>query len=390
MVKAQQWLTDNYENKKNETTEIRNNENIKLDGGLTIDNYSNLTKIFLGGSKGITELIINNCPNVEVIFVSDNQIIKIEGLPNLTKLRKLSFGNNKVEEVDVSQNKQLEMLTFFKNPSNLKFTNGIKGLTNLTFWNSDETFAITKFLEQASEEDLKGIAEELKLNVEGKTPSEMKQIIKNEAAKIEQNKTKINEKLPGLLDQAARVDDNKLAEIKDKVDKGEEYQKLVNELANAPIVDIDKIDQTKLTDELKKTADYKKLATDNSDLVTDDGKISQEKINGLKTASGDAKDAMSILGVDNLKPETLNAKLGGVKLSDIPGSETLKSTLEKNKKLEEALSKVGINPNDVDIEKRLVKWSLLEKAVIEIHGKNYEKSLEVQEYQNQIEVNTNK
>ena len=46
------------------------------------------------------------------------------------------------------------------------------------------------------------------------------------------------------------------------------------EPTNAPIVDADKIDQTKLTDELKKAANYEKLVENenNKELVTDDGK----------------------------------------------------------------------------------------------------------------------
>ncbi|CAG8465009.1 10477_t:CDS:2 [Gigaspora margarita] len=300
MVEAQKWLTDNYENKKDNTEEIRINESteedIELEGKLTIDGYPNLQKIFLGGTKGITELSINNCPNVEVVFVSDNQITKIEGLANLTKLRKLSFGNNKIEEIDISQNKQLEMLHFAENPKDFKFINGIKELSKLTF-------VITTLLEQASGEDLKEIAEGLKLNVDGKTPEEMKEAIKNEVAKIEQNKTKLNDKLPGLLDSTATVDDAKLEEIKNNVDKGEKYQKLVDETTNAPIVDADKkeIDQTKLTDQLGKATDYEKLVNDNQDLVTDDGskKIDQTKIDGLKTSKEKLEGALRNAGIDS-------------------------------------------------------------------------------------------
>src|SRR5438445_693268 len=148
MVEAQQWLADNYKNKDN-AIEIRIDDGIELDGKLMIDNYPKLKNIFLDDTKGITELKFNNCPNVEVVFVSYN--------------------------------------------------------------------------------------------------------------KIEQNKTKLNEKLPSLLDKTAKVDDTKLEEIKNNVEKGKEYQKLVAEPTNAPIVDADKIDQTKLTDELEKAANYEKL-----------------------------------------------------------------------------------------------------------------------------------
>src|SRR5438128_876454 len=115
MVEAQQWLADNYKNKDN-AIEIRIDDGIELDGKLMIDNYPKLKNIFLDDTKGITELKFNNCPNVEVVFVSDNKITKIEVLADLTKLRKLGFSNNNIKKIDISQNEQLEMLVFFNNP----------------------------------------------------------------------------------------------------------------------------------------------------------------------------------------------------------------------------------------------------------------------------------
>jgi hypothetical protein len=391
MVVAQQWLTDNYKN-KDDTIEIRIGDDVKLDGKLMIDNYLKLKNIFLNGAEGITGLKFDNCPNVEVVFVSDNKITEIEALADLAKLRKLGFSNNDIKKIDISQNKQLEMLIFFNNPKDLEFVNGIKNLSKLFFLNSNNTFAITKLLERASGADLKEIAEELKLNIDGKTPEEMKQIIKEEAAKIEQNKVKLNEKLPGLLDQTGTISDKKLEEITNNVDKGKEYQKLVDEATNTPIAEAGKIDQTKLTDQLKKAADYEKLVTDNSDLVTEDGKeIDQKKIDGLKTSSGDAANAMPILGVDNLKSDTLNTKLGNAKLSDIPDSETLKSILEKKKELEDALNNIGINPNGDDLKKNLAMLNGLRESVEGLFGKEkYIEILKVQEYESRVEINTNK
>jgi len=135
MVKAQEWLTNNYENKKNDETEIKISEGTELEEKLTIDGYPQLKKIYLGGvkksDKGITELTIDNCPAVETVYVANNQITKIEGLEKLTKLRKLSFGGNKIEKIDISKNTELEMLYFHGNPANLEFTNGLKDLSKL-------------------------------------------------------------------------------------------------------------------------------------------------------------------------------------------------------------------------------------------------------------------
>src|SRR4051812_5022301 len=112
MVNAQDWLTKKYESKKAETTEIRFEKGAKLEEievtelkeTLKIAGYSKLKKIFLDGAREITELEIVGCPIVEAIFVSDNQIAKIEGLENLAELRKLSFGGNKVKKINISKN----------------------------------------------------------------------------------------------------------------------------------------------------------------------------------------------------------------------------------------------------------------------------------------------
>src|SRR4051812_46898096 len=120
---AKNWLVNNYENKKDSTEIISVSGGIELEGALVIDGYKKLTKIFLNGAKKIAELKINDCPEIEIMFVSDNQITKIEGLDKLTKLKKLSFGGNKIEKIDISKNTELEMVVFFQNPKNLEFVN---------------------------------------------------------------------------------------------------------------------------------------------------------------------------------------------------------------------------------------------------------------------------
>ncbi|CAG8593422.1 997_t:CDS:2 [Cetraspora pellucida] len=177
--------------------------------------------------EGITELKITNCPAVETLFVSDNQITKIEGLTDLSKLKKLSFGGNKLEEIDISKNTELEMLYFRDNPATLKFANGIKNLSKLI-------------------KELKEIAKELGLDGEGKSLDEIKQAIKDELDKNKQNKEKLDQELPGLFGADGKVDESKLGEIKDKAEKGNNYNDLVEK--NPDLIVDGKIDQGKLSD----------------------------------------------------------------------------------------------------------------------------------------------
>jgi len=293
---AKKWLTDNYESKKNSTEVISISEDTELEGELIIDGYPKLKSIFLDNAKKITQLKIDNCPDVEIVFVSDNQITKIEGLEKLTKLKRLSFGSNQIKEIDISKNTELEILVFFKNPSDLKFLNGIKNLSKLIIMNSDDTFAVTTLLNQASEKDLKEIAGKLNLNVDGKDSERMKKDIIDEIDKINQNHAKLNGKFPNLISDKNELDNGKLEKIKEDSDKGEKYQKLVDEKENDPIKDTAKkeIDQNKLKDVLGKAAEYDKLVTKNPNLV-DNGKIDQGKIDQISQGSKDTIEQVKAL-----------------------------------------------------------------------------------------------
>ncbi|MCE8159194.1 MAG: hypothetical protein I3270_02135 [Candidatus Moeniiplasma glomeromycotorum] len=69
-----------------------------------------------------------------------------------------------------------------------------------------------------------GINEE---EAKNKTPEEIKQLIHDENAKNQQNKTKFNQEFPGLLDPSGKVDDNKLSEIKKGVEKVKPLEDLI-------------------------------------------------------------------------------------------------------------------------------------------------------------------
>nr|CAG8439296.1 2924_t:CDS:2 [Entrophospora candida] len=282
---------------KNET--IDNVKYEELEGDLEIKGYSNLEKILLNSAKKISKISIEDCPNVKVIIVYDNQITEIK-VPDdgLTNLQKLNFGNNKVEKIDVSKSVQLETLIFYGNPTGLQFVNGIKSLAKLVSLNTSETFPIITLLEKASEDDLKEVAEKLKLPAEGKSKDEIKKEIIAEIEKNNQNKEKLKDPengIPELLNDKGEIDKDKLKNLKDDAEKGKKYQALLDEPTNEPIKNKDKneIDQAKLTEKLKGAAEYEEFKSKNPNLITADGKIDQSKIDEFKKA-GDEGEALKL------------------------------------------------------------------------------------------------
>jgi hypothetical protein len=170
-----------------------------------------------------------------------------------------------------------------------------------------------------------------------------------------ENKRKVNDAdkgLPGLLDDDDKVIDSKLKEINGFVKEVAVLHDVGKKPGNAEILENGEFSQTKYDALLTIKSNYEDLAKKYPELSTD-GKIDPNKINGLKTASGDSLAALTTLGVSDLKPDTLNAKLGGSKLSDITAPGTLKDLLEKvsnlekeNSKYKEIIQKTGIDPND--------------------------------------------
>jgi hypothetical protein len=289
---AQQWLQENYESQKNSATKIVISGGVELEGDLEIKGYSSLEKILLNSSKQISKISIENCPNIKVIIVNDNQITEIKGLDSLTNLQKLNFGDNKVEKIDVSKNTQLETFIFYGNPGKLQ-VDGLKNLIKLVSLNTSDTFPIVTLLEQASEADLKELADKLKLPVEGKSKDEIKKEIIAEIEKNNQNKDKLKDPkngIPDLLNDKGEIDKDKLEKLKNEAENGKKYQKLLDEPTNDPIKSPDKkeINQTELTKKLKEAAEYEEFKKNNPDLFTND-KIDQSKISEVKKASGEGK-----------------------------------------------------------------------------------------------------
>jgi len=198
----------------------------------------------------------------------------------------------------------------------------------------------------------------LDIDISGKNPEEIRNLIEGRGKRDRENEQKLNDTatgLPGLLSTSSTpkgaIDDNELKKINDKLKEINQVHDITSHPNNAKILDSDKFSQTKLDELVGKGNDYDDVVKNNPELV-DNGKISQGKIDGLKDANKDAAAAITRLGVADLKVPTLDAKLGdATKLSDIPT--TLKDLLEKDKKIDGALNKVGIDPKGNDVEQQL-------------------------------------
>jgi Leucine-rich repeat (LRR) protein len=234
---------------KSETLETIKYE--ELEGDLEIKGYSNLEKILLNSAKKISKISIENCPNIKVIIVNDNQITEIKGLDGLTNLQKLNFGDNKVEKINISENIQLGSLIFYGNPKNLQFIDGIKSLDKLISLNSTSTFPIITLLEKASEDDLKEVAGKLKLPVGDKSKNDLKKEIIAEIEKNNRNKEKITELSKDLFDKEGKVDEGELEKLTSLLKELERLHDVANHKDNAEILDAGHFSQTKLDEILK-------------------------------------------------------------------------------------------------------------------------------------------
>jgi len=361
---AQEWLQKNHENSKSTVKEIKINgrsENTELKGEIKFEGYDKLEVVWLVSTKKLTKVIFKNCPAIKDVNINVNEITEIDGLDGLTELRELSCGDNKLTKIDLSKNIKLVSFRYHQNPQ--LTSENIKGLGSLTqivslfggpgVTNSGVITGTSIDLTSISKEALEDAATKLNIDVQGKTVTEIKDLIEGRGKRDLENKTKLDTDLPGLLNPKGEVDDNKSKEIKGELEEIKEVHNVSGHPNNNEILTNSKFDQGKLDKLVDKGKDYDKLATDNPDLV-ENGKISQDKITGLKDANKDAGAAIVRLGVPDLKIPTLDAKLGdGTNLSHIPT--TLKDLLAQIKKLEDALSKVGINPKGSDVEQQLEK-----------------------------------
>jgi len=138
MVNPQQYLDNNYANKKN-TKQIKfdaNNLELTTAGELVISDYPNLKKIETQGDgdiKHITKVTIINCPQLKEIDVNDfvdNRTLLITNCPQLTELYCVQ---NKLTQLILPE--KLNNLTKLVCWDNLLTDLDFNALNEKNFWN---------------------------------------------------------------------------------------------------------------------------------------------------------------------------------------------------------------------------------------------------------------
>jgi len=117
-------------------TEINNSYGEELEGDLIIQDFPNLQKIFFSNNKKIASLKVGNCPQVEEIDIYGNEISKLE-INELTKLKSLICSSNQLKRIDIGQNKKLKTLVCFNNP--LEKLDGLENLRELSYFNGGKS-----------------------------------------------------------------------------------------------------------------------------------------------------------------------------------------------------------------------------------------------------------
>jgi hypothetical protein len=96
-------------------------ENVSLEGPLSIKGFVNLEFLFIGNHK-ITELDVSDCLQLRELRCSSNQLTNLD-VSNCLQLRELHCSNNQLTNLDVSNNRQLEQVSCSGNKlTNLDFT----------------------------------------------------------------------------------------------------------------------------------------------------------------------------------------------------------------------------------------------------------------------------
>lgn len=222
MVDAQEWLKNNFSDKS--VKEINNSKKEELTGEIKIEDYSELEQINLYKSKEITKVTISGCQKVKYIDVSSNKITELLGIEGLSDLERLNVGQNEIKGLNLLQNKKLKIIICYNNPfidgsvdinDGLTFFNG-STVSNPVAISTKESYK-TKLLELAKGLGIK--EEELK----DKTLKDIEKLVDDKAKELSGSKEsldKINEKLPDLIDkETGKLNEDKLDEIKEKVDK---------------------------------------------------------------------------------------------------------------------------------------------------------------------------
>lgn len=220
MVDSQEWLEKKFNDKSVKEISSKKEE---LTGEIKIEGYSELEQINLYKSKEITKVTISGCPKVKYIDVSSNKIAELVGIEKLKDLERLNIGQNEIKGLNLLQNKKLKVVICYNNPlldgsidinDGLTFFNGSTVLNPVAISTKESYKA--KLLELAKGLGIK--EDELK----DKTLKDVEKLVDDKVKELsgsKENLDKINEKLPGLIDETGKLDEDKLDEIKEKIDK---------------------------------------------------------------------------------------------------------------------------------------------------------------------------
>jgi Leucine-rich repeat (LRR) protein len=131
-INAQEWLDREFPDKQE--TELKAKNQFLIEGELVIANFPNLEKVDIGGGwwstdKNLTRLQIINCPKLNEIICNYNLTeLNLNGCSNL---KKLNCSDNKLTNLDLTNNLQLEELDISNNNFPEKDLTFLSRLVNL-------------------------------------------------------------------------------------------------------------------------------------------------------------------------------------------------------------------------------------------------------------------
>lgn len=229
MVKAQEWLEQNYPSKSENKIE---GDKKSLEGELILTDFPNLSKVILTNNK-ITKLAFINCPSVKEVNVFNNQITELE-ISSLEYLEYLHCGNNRLNELNVSKNVWLKTFLYFDNPLERLF--GVEKLVKLK-WVHGKNFAeqINEVYEKKVEE-LRNFIDYLQIMTSDKDRD-----LEKKERKIRELKELLGKSKEEIIDYKIKAKESKLETLIQKleVDRAQvrELQKVYQQLVRVRMDD---------------------------------------------------------------------------------------------------------------------------------------------------------
>ena len=227
MVKAQEWLDNNYSTKSEKRIEGTKKS---LEGELILSDFPNLNKVFLNGNK-ITKLVFINCPNVKEVNVYDNQITELE-VSSLEQLEYLHCGNNKLNELDVSKNVWLKVLLYFP----LENLIGVEKLVKIKWIHGKNVVKQINNVHERKFEQLQGLFNGLRIASSNKDHE-----LERQERKIKELKELLGKSKEEIIDYKLKAKEGRLETLIEKLGidrtRVRELQKFFQQLIRARMSD---------------------------------------------------------------------------------------------------------------------------------------------------------